>query len=241
MRPPLHSSTFRRRTARGFNLIELSMTLVVMGVLGLLAVFAFSGADRGSSLRGRAEADGAREAVRYFVLINKRLPCPDNDGDGREDCGTVEFGFLPYLTLGLDEAAGERMRYAVYRGSANDATSLVERTGDTEGQPDYLGIGDTIAALKAIPVTSNSAAHVRVAALDANGASNCNNATHPAFVLVVPNADRDGDGSRLDGVNAGTATCVASPLQFGTPVYDDIVVAEAADALIGWLFKQHVH
>jgi hypothetical protein len=34
---------------------------------------------------------------------------------------------------------------------------------------------------------------------------------------------------------------VASPLQSGSSVYDDIVVAEAPGALIEYLFKHHVH
>jgi hypothetical protein len=34
---------------------------------------------------------------------------------------------------------------------------------------------------------------------------------------------------------------VASPLQAGSSSYDDIVVAEAPDALIDWLFKHHIH
>jgi prepilin-type N-terminal cleavage/methylation domain-containing protein len=223
--------------ARGFSLVELTMTLAVMGILGLLASHAFSGADGPSPARGRAEAQVVREALRYFALANKRLPCPDGDEDGYEDCASGEFGFVPYLTLGLEDAAQNRMRYAVYRGS-QDAASLQERTGDAEGQPDYLGYGDMIAALKNISETL-SASHVRVAAVGADGASDCANATHPAFVLIAPNTDRDGDKDLRDGVNAA-GTCVASPLQPGSSIYDDIVVAEAPDALIEYLFKHHV-
>ncbi|MDR3157773.1 MAG: prepilin-type N-terminal cleavage/methylation domain-containing protein [Zoogloeaceae bacterium] len=232
---------FHGRTGQGFSLIELTVTLVVMGVLGLLAGFAFSGPGDTSSLQGRSEANKMREALRYFVLANKRLPCPDSDGDGHEDCAAGESGFLPYLTFGLEDAAGNRMRYAVYRGSAaDDVTSLIERTGDGEGQPDYLGYGDMIAALRKIPATP-AASHVRVAAVGADGASDCGNFTHPAFVLIVPNADRDEDGDPRDGVNANGWPCVASPLQSGSSVYDDVVVAEAPDTLIEWLFKHHVH
>jgi prepilin-type N-terminal cleavage/methylation domain-containing protein len=231
-----------RKSARGFSLIELTVVLVVIGVLGLLASSAFSGPDGAASLRGQAEADRVREAVRYFVLANRRLPCPDGDGDAYEDCAAAgEFGFVPYLALGLEDAAHDRMRYAVYRGSGDDDVSLlVERTGDAEGQPDYLGYGDTIEALKKIPATL-TASHARVAAVTADGASDCGNATHPAFVLIVSNADRDGDGDVRDGVNAGGSPCVASPLQPGSSIHDDVVVAETADALIEWLFRHHVN
>jgi prepilin-type N-terminal cleavage/methylation domain-containing protein len=236
------------RRGRGFSLLELTVALVVAGVLGLLAGHAFSGAEGhapSSPQEGRAETHAVREALRYFALANKRLPCPDQNADGREDCASPgESGFVPYLALGLEDAARERMRYAVYRGSgANDVTLLEERTGDREGQPDFRGYGDVIHALGGIPavVAVSSDSHVRVAALRADGGSDCENATHPAFVLIAPDSDRDGDGDSRDGVNADITSCVASPLQSGSASYDDVVVAEAPGALIDWLFKHHVH
>jgi prepilin-type N-terminal cleavage/methylation domain-containing protein len=228
---------------QGFSLVELTVVLIVIGALSLLANFAFSGADvTRSAQRQAASANAVREALRYFMLVNRRLPCPDFDGNGYEDCATAgERGFAPYLTLGLDDAPHDRMRYTVYRnGAPDDVTTLAERTGDTEGQPDYLGYGDTVATLAAIPVALDTG-HLHVAAVDAGGASDCVLATHPAFVLIAPGADRDGDDNSLDGINANSSACVASPLQASSPDYDDFVAVESADALIGWLSEHHVH
>jgi len=237
---------------RGFNLLELTLVLIVIGVLGLFAKFAFSGADDVSQeQQAKAEAEVVREALRYYVLANKRLPCPDYNADGYEDRDATsglcvqsgETGYVPYASIGLTPSANNPMTYGVYRDAApNDVTALEERTGDVEGSPGYMNAGDAIVALMAIPATVSGTAHVFVAGLNADGTSNCNAAvsTYPAFVLAVPNTDKDNDGKLLDGVNAAIPSppCFASPQQAMAWNYDDVVAVESPDALIGWL-KQH--
>ena len=232
---------------RGFQLLELAIVLAVLGVVTLMTTWAFSGVDQvNTRARSEAEAAAAREAIRAFLLANKRLPCPDTNADAYEDCGgTEESGHLPYLSLGLAENAHNRMRYSVYRNSGgNDITLLAERTGDTEGQPDYLGYGDTLAALSLIQATPLTS-HIRVAGITAAGASDCGAGAHPAFALAVPNQDRDGDGDGdpRDGVNAfvgSTGGCLASPRQPFAHDYDDFVLSESSNALMGWL-AQHIY
>jgi type II secretory pathway pseudopilin PulG len=239
---------------RGFQLLELAIVLAVLGVLTLMTAWAFSGADlKNTRSRSEAEAVAAAEALRAFLLANKRLPCPDTSGDGRENYNsttescdsTAESGYLPYLSLGLAENAHNRMRYSVYRNPAsNDITALAERTGDAEGAPDYRGYGDALAALARIPATPLNA-HIRVAGVTATGASDCNIGAHPAFALVVPNQDMDGNGQAVDGRNASVAIasaggCLASPRQAFAHNYDDFVLYESAATLMGWL-AQHIH
>ncbi|MDR3221878.1 MAG: hypothetical protein LBU46_07745 [Candidatus Accumulibacter sp.] len=212
--------------------------LVVLGVITLYVNFAFSGAD---DVRQRqqasAQAEAAREAIRYFVLANKRLPCPGDD-DGYEDCTAGETGHLPYLNLGLADDSVNRITYGVYRATGDDdVTRLEERTGDAEGQPDYLGYGDTISALRRIPEMP-VASHIHVAAVNADGTSDCNQGlSQPVFILVVPNRDKDSDNNLLDGVNAEANNCFASPLQASASNYDDVVVTESSTTLIGWLAR----
>ncbi|MDR0771396.1 MAG: type II secretion system GspH family protein [Burkholderiales bacterium] len=236
---------------RGFSLLELAFVLVVIGVLGLFARFAFSGADDvRQQQQAKAQAEVVREALRYYVLANKRLPCPDFNADGYEDrdstseacSGGGEIGFVPYHSLGLTPSEENRMTYGVYRAaSPNDITFLTERTDDLEGAPGYMGVGDAIVALREIPATV-SGTNLFVAGINADGSSNCAAAVsvHPAFVLIVPNTDRDGDGNLLDGVNADTTKCIASPLQPLMWNYDDVVAVESPNALIGWL-TEHIH
>lgn len=229
----------RFSSAPGFTLLELTLVLAVLGVLGLFATFAFSGVeDVRQRQQAQAEAEAAREALRAFLLSNKRLPCPDTDVDGYENCpATGETGTLPYLTLGLTDAARNRMFYGVYRAAdSNDLTRLVERTGDAEGAPGHLGLGDAITALQAIPeVLSN--AHIHTAGIDAAGAPDCDAGRNAAFLLIVPNADRDGTGDFLDGPNVAGDSCYASANQPLAQDYDDVVVAESPSALIGWLMR----
>jgi prepilin-type N-terminal cleavage/methylation domain-containing protein len=237
---------------RGFSLLELTFVLVVIGVLSLLASFAFSGADDvRQQQQARAQAEIVREALRYYVLANKRLPCPDFNANGYEERNAAdacsdsgETGYVPYYSIGLTPSEENRMIYRVYRAaSPNDITSLEERTGDEEGAPGYMGIGDAIVALMHIPATVSGTMHVYVAGVNADGSSNCDAAvsSYPAFALIVPNTDRDNDNNLLDGVNAGTtastANCIASPLQPLSWDYDDIVVVESPNALIGWLTR----
>jgi len=65
---------------------------------------------------------------------------------------------------------------------------------------------------------------------------------NPAFVLVAPVGARDGGGGDggFDGANnrafaQGNGTCVTPPDYPGDERYDDLVVAESATALLGWL------
>ncbi|GHU31405.1 prepilin-type N-terminal cleavage/methylation domain-containing protein [Betaproteobacteria bacterium] len=228
---------------RGFQLLELAIVLSVLGVLTLMTTWAFSGADqKNTRARSAAEAEVAREAIRAFLLANKRLPCPDTDGNGYESCAaTAENGFLPYLSLGLTDNVNNRMRYSVYRNAGiNDITRLEERTGDAENTPDYRGYGDTLAALDLIKALPLSDAHIRVAGVNPDGSSVCATGTHPAFALIVSNEDKNADGNVLDGINTGMGACLASPLQPFAWNYDDFVLTESSAALMGWL-TQHLN
>jgi type II secretory pathway pseudopilin PulG len=229
---------------RGFQLLELAIVLSVLGVITLMTTWAFSGIDqKNTKAQSEAETEVAREAIRAFLLANKRLPCPDTNGDGYENCsvGGPESGYLPYLSLGLAENVSKRMRYSVYRNSGiNDITWLEERTGDAEGAPDYLGYGDTLAALAGIKAVPIDTTHIHVAGVDAAGNSICNAGTHPAFALIVPNEDKEANGTLFDGLNASGGNCIASPRQPGAWNYDDFVLEESSTALMGWV-TQHLN
>ncbi|MDR1530157.1 MAG: type II secretion system GspH family protein [Burkholderiales bacterium] len=236
------------RQHHGFSLLELAFVLTAIGVLSLLAHFTFSGADDvRQHQQAKAEAEVVREALRYYVLANKRLPCPDFDEDGYEDrdpsggCSLYdEMGFAPYYAIGLPPKEENRTYYGVYRAaSPDDITVLEERTGDGEGEPDFKDLGDAINALSKIPATVSGNAHIYIAGVNADGSSNCDAsvAAYPAFVLIIPNINRDNENGLLDGVNSNTAKCIASPIQPLTWNYDDIVVVESPNALIGWLTK----
>lgn len=108
----------------GFSLVELALTLAIVGALGLLL---WQLAPRLKSLPAIARLTAptlvnAEDSLNGFILANSRLPCPDTTpaGGGPEDCSAgATVGWLPVRTLGL--SLSERVRYGVYRAPSLDA------------------------------------------------------------------------------------------------------------------------
>lgn len=257
MRPRNRPARLGPGTRSGFSLVELA---VVVGVLGLLTMTALSAFDNLGQARrhnaARAHAETARQALHAFALRNKRLPCPDLSGTG--DSGfegsngacsaTGNVGWLPYASLGLElPVRGERLRYGVYRGTAN--TDLVAPARESADQPDLEYIGGFGSALSRIVANTPTAPQASQPHYISGGTpTQCGSGgtgtrmVNPAFVLVAPVAARDGGGGDggFDGANnrafaQGNGTCVTPPDYPGDERYDDLVVAESATALLGWL------
>ena len=120
----------------GFTLIELSVLIVIIGMLLLVATLAIPRLSERSRLDTTSVSiDEVATALVSFAAINSRLPCPDINGDGLEGtagtCAPADVvGRVPYRALGfpdpvLDEAHLP-VRYAVYRnsGAAADLAAL---------------------------------------------------------------------------------------------------------------------
>lgn len=239
------------RCAGGFTLVELA---VVLGVLGVLALAMTSTFDAVAQSRqhnaAHAHAESARLALRAFALRNRRLPCPDTSasGDaGREAGGGTcaagaNVGWLPYEALGLDvPERSARLRYGVRRGGTTDLVAPGQASVDV---PDLEGTGGLVAALSRAATTPTVGQPHYFVVDSAGPVCTGANPVTPAFVLVAPATDRDGGGGsfpNFDGIHAafvgGTSLCVAAPGQPTTPDFDDVVVAESAAALLGWLLS----
>ena len=156
----MEPSKKNRGNDRGFTLLELSVVLLIVGLMlgGLLAPLSTQ-IEQGQRTQTQAQLDEARDVLYGFVLKNHRLPCPDcragtagncddiaaadpdHIGDGEEDiisgdnCAH-EAGNLPWVTLGVegDDAWG---RHFIYRVTNNFADATAAGAGCT---PDTLNV-----------------------------------------------------------------------------------------------------
>lgn len=238
------------RYTAGFTVLELAVTISIIGVLSVLASSAYSGVlDVRARAHAQAEAEAARAAVRTFLLRNKRLPCPDlssNGAGGREglagSCPNgAQLGWLPYESLGLPPPQpSQRMRYAVSRlGAGADLVAPPDL-----GVADFDGVARLRNALsQAAKLGLGSDRPYLTGVGSAADPENCSHVVaNPAFALIAPVADRDDVGSThpgFDGINRAmadaSAHCIAAPGRAMDATYDDVVLAESASALLGWL------
>jgi prepilin-type N-terminal cleavage/methylation domain-containing protein len=214
-----------KKQARGFSLLELAVVMMLVGVLGM--VF-WQFLPRIMQLPAIAKLNApalrlADDAVKGFVLVQSRLPCPDTTGSGFEDCtvppsGVVPvMGWLPARSLGL--SLSERVRYGVYRAPAvapasvvtdGDLAALKNRQqpllppGLTSTQTNGLDFCVGLRNLVATPGT------VLTAGVGGSGPQNI----PIAYGLAVAGpTDANGDGAMFDGLNtvAGKFSAAGTP------------------------------
>lgn len=116
--------------ARGFSLIELSIVLLVVALLGGSMLLGLSAQrDNAANREANRQLEEAREALLGFTLSQGRLPCPaapDKNGEesplGGGNCSHPWTGYLPGITLGIQplneqgyaiDPWGNPLRYAV--------------------------------------------------------------------------------------------------------------------------------
>lgn len=146
-----------KRAIAGFNLVEIAIALVIIGLLLTGGLTALQSQSENQQIRETQKIlEDAREALIGYAASHSAsgdshpfLPCPDRSGgggagtpnDGQEDrlagggCVTQE-GNLPWVTLGLTENTdrwGNRLRYRVTVGFSNgNAGMQLTSLGDIE-------------------------------------------------------------------------------------------------------------
>ena len=115
----------------GFSLLEMSIVLLVIGLLlgGSLVPLSVQMEKRDRDTTRSLLLD-MREALVGYALVNGRLPCPDNDGDGLIDISTTctnVGGEFPWADLGVgkEDAWGQAFTYRV----SGDFADTIDGTG----------------------------------------------------------------------------------------------------------------
>ncbi|MFK5986070.1 MAG: type II secretion system protein [Pseudomonadota bacterium] len=233
----------------GFTLIELSITLIVMGLLASAALSLYQpGQQLKAQLEMQQELKKTTQSLINYALRHYRLPCPDTDQDGYEDCASsYNTGSIPFFTLGLNNktaitntASGvTNMIYGVYRDSAAPDKNL------TFSQPSSLSssINDFITRLNNALLALPTVNFPYVTGDGIYNAENCiNNFENMAFVIASAGGeDRSGNGNPFDGINQNLAhngngaNCFSSPIRPEDANYDDGVIAISFTAMLGYM------
>lgn len=234
---------FRRNA--GFTIIELSMVLVVLGILAVVFLPMLQVA-HGEAMRQRdlASLEAAKNALMGFIRVHEGVPCVDAGGS------QVSNGCDPTRTLdllGIRTIDSRRMTFAY---DVNDTLTLagIAASGNS--------LCDALADIIDPPVPPATPPDPSIcASSNANTGSTACTAAHPmAFVLVGRGDDRclNLENTHASATNnAVCPTAVAANRSFENPVrihsltqddgyYDDLIytitpaeLAEAMDCPIG--------
>ncbi len=151
---------FCSRRHRGFTLVELTIVLIIVGLLvGGMTVALSSLQDSANIKETQRRIALAHEALLGFAASNGRLPCPaaapnaggsESPSTGTGACTAALDGFLPGTTLGLSpsdeqgyflDAWGNRIRYMVFNGAILDIYAVSHtNVFTTAGKMKQLGL-----------------------------------------------------------------------------------------------------
>lgn len=218
------------RKLRGFTLIELAIVLVIITILiGGLAVPLSAQIQARRIAETRKVMEEAREAIIGYAMMypsydpNRRiLPCPDTDGDGKENRDPAgdkcigAAGWLPWVDLGVapHDAWGNRLRYAVVSQFAERANGFPF----PPPLPATLAICSIHSCLPSAPDVAANVAFVLVShGPNGWGARNVNGST-----LAAPNALNKDELANLD---SGRVYVTRAPSKPGDAAgeFDDLV------------------
>ncbi len=254
MRKDHRPASFRQG---GFTLVELGVSLVLLGLLALAFVAYWrTSAQERATVADRDLLAVTERAVVGFAHAGFRLPCPASDSAGNEDCtGGRQTGFLPWRTLGVADARAGTLLYGAYRAPNTgqpwidmDLAQAMDRLRPsfTVGPPPMLPAAplalspanaNLLDFCYALTLASNVPANAAaLGVVDANAAA-ARRAV--AFTVAAPGLlDADGDGNPFDGLQASASSASPTFDAANRPVsgsYDDRVLAVPFNALFAQL------
>ncbi len=158
----------------GFTIVEIAIVLIIVGLLlgGGLTIFSTL-MKRSQTSEINTELAKAKEGILAFAMSSGRLPCPDSDNDGIEDCPVSNCASSPCNLPGvtINSISDKTLRYdavdilattnqqsfcaVLYEiinnagtGSGGTIDPSVTNTGDTDnGYIDSSSSGYTVSAI----------------------------------------------------------------------------------------------
>lgn len=129
---------------RGFTLIELSICLLVIGLLSSGLLQGLSARQEIAEVQAtQKQLDEIREVLIGFAIANGRLPCPAKPQlastealAGIEDC-TLQHGVIPWASLAIQESDSWASRFTYY--ASNRFTGPIPEGGNASFTLDTTG------------------------------------------------------------------------------------------------------
>jgi len=235
--------TVVHRNDCGFSLPELALALAIMGMLAMVAMKLLPGLT--GMFHEQAREDILNRMDRLltgFAISHGRLPCPDVNGDGREDCSAPgqpvqAVGRLPYVTLGMAapvvNSHGVPLRYGVFRQPDAQISMDADLAAAQSRYKPLLPLGVNMAS----PVDIGLCAALRNAAkLPVGSVSAALRVGGDVAAYAIADSgglDADGANGLWDGVNGLPGTQFESPGKMQAANYDDRVLATGFAELAG--------
>lgn len=229
-------------SSKGFSLVEISIVLVIIGILAFFSIkFISQIGSQALNVKFKNDLERADHALTGFIFANNRLPCPDMDGDGDEDCAIgIKQGFLPIETLGIESSIqkkrGGSIRYAVYREANASLKDDMDLASSKDRYEPLLPNSETSAQTNGLDFClSLKSGSLAVSVFDASQVNIGSNGINVAYAMAdsgTINADNIGD--MFDGTN-GSGVRFEQPNKPHLNNYDDNVLAIGFNELSGRL------
>lgn len=177
----------------GFTLVEMAVSLTIIGVLSVMGMHLMKTAASSSAQQNtKAKIKMAKTYLQIYALQNNRLPCPDADGDGLEEAVcSVQTGWLPYTTIGISSISRNqdselsKIRYGVFRGDVPlDLTEYPNPKNIDELNSLSSQFNQKLREITLITNPNNGHPYV---SLNQNGVEGCNSVAilNPAFIVSL--------------------------------------------------------
>ena len=235
------------RKLKGYSLIELTIVLLILGVIISLLYTYYPRTQMVKKQYVKAfNTENIDNAITGFIYSHGRMPYPDTNGSGLENIGATR-GTIPHKTLGMAEKPVNEFNiplvYSIFRKPNADNQLDADLAINKDRLYALLPSGTRAAALTPLNQSNTidfcfalkTAANIAANDASALFVSKPTYKRNVAYVLVdVGAVDADGDGNLLDGLNTAGINFEA-PTKAQSLTYDDQVNSKDFSELFGAL------